>query len=151
MAICRQPCTPFDTNLQHWTEQVSWNYAEINGWSLTQGISAPDVLVHISAFEKESVHDEQCVVTTQLQQEPSVIINVSITMSAYHTIPYTGVVPNMSIEVFRTDCGLVSLTCLRASLISSRNSRYSALSLGCVLSSNRGSNLTTSTSTCTPS
>ena len=35
------------TNIQHWTEQVSWNYARINEWQLTQRIAAPGVLVLI--------------------------------------------------------------------------------------------------------
>jgi len=65
------------------------------------------VLVHIYVLE-ESVHDAQCVVTTQLQQESSVIINVSITMSANHILPYTSIVSNMCIEVSQKYRGFVS-------------------------------------------
>jgi len=48
--------------------------------TVTQRISAP---VYISVLE-ESVDDTQCVVTAQLQQESSDIINVDITMSVSH-------------------------------------------------------------------
>ena len=78
--------TPFDTNAKHRSEQVSRSYAEISEWSLTQRISAPGVLVHISVLE-QSVHDAQCAVIGQLHQESSVIIDVSIIMSADHTPP----------------------------------------------------------------
>jgi len=37
---------PFYVYVQHWTEQVSCNYTEINEWLLAQRISAPGVLVH---------------------------------------------------------------------------------------------------------
>jgi len=57
----RQFYTHFDTNVQHWVEQVSWNYAEINEWPLTQRISALDALVQISVLV-QSVHGSQCVV-----------------------------------------------------------------------------------------
>jgi len=50
-------------------------------------MSAPGAPARISVLE-ESVYDEQCVVAAQLQQESSVIINVSITMSGNHTRAY---------------------------------------------------------------
>jgi len=57
---------------------------------LTQQTSAPVVLVHISVLE-ESIHDSQWVVTTQLEQEPSVIIYISITMLTNHTLPFLSI------------------------------------------------------------
>jgi len=47
-------------------KQVSRNYAEISESRLNKKISAPGLLVHISMLE-EFFHDEQCVVTAQLQ------------------------------------------------------------------------------------
>jgi len=41
----------------------------------------PGVLVQISVLE-ESVYDEQCIATAQLQQEPSIVIYFSIIMLA---------------------------------------------------------------------
>ena len=61
------------------------SYTEIIEQPLTQPISAPGVLAQISVSE-ESVHYVLRVVTAQLQH--SVIINVSITTSADHTLPY---------------------------------------------------------------
>ena len=69
--------------VQHETEQVSWNYADIYEWLLTQRTSVAGVLVHIFMLEG-SVHDAQCVVTAQLQQEASIIIYMCIAMSANH-------------------------------------------------------------------
>ena len=46
---------------------------KINEWQLTQAISIPGSPVYISVSDK-SVHDAQCVVSSQLQQERSVII-----------------------------------------------------------------------------
>jgi len=48
---------------------------------------------------EEGVHDAQCVVIAQLQLASSVIIIVSITMSADHTLPYPGIVPSVCIDV----------------------------------------------------
>ena len=45
VVIGRQFCTPFDMNVQHWTEQIRWNHAEINEWPLTRIISIPSALV----------------------------------------------------------------------------------------------------------
>jgi len=70
---------------QYWTEQVSWNYAQINEWPLTKGISAPGVLVHISVLKK-SVHDAPCVVTTHLQEDYSVIIHHRWPITPFHTL-----------------------------------------------------------------
>ena len=80
-------------------EQVSWNYTKTTEWLLTQG---PVVLVHISVLEG-SVHDAQCVATTQLQQDSSVIISFTITMPANHTLPLPSIVPNVCIEVSQKD------------------------------------------------
>ena len=44
---------------------------------------------------KKSVHGAQCVVTPQLQQNPSCIIYVSVTTSVDHTLPYHSIVPNV--------------------------------------------------------
>ena len=75
---------PFSTSVQHWAEQVSWNYAEINEWPLAPRISEPGVLVQISPFE--GVHDAQCVFTAQFQQQSSVIIYVFRYQSCPHII-----------------------------------------------------------------
>jgi len=56
VVIGRQFCTPSVTKVQHWLEQVSWNYAEINDWRLTQWISAPGALVQISVLEVFIMH-----------------------------------------------------------------------------------------------
>jgi len=63
---------------------------------VTQQISAKVVRVKISVLEK-SVHDAQCVITAQLQHKPSVIIYVSTTMLANHTILFFSVVSNACI------------------------------------------------------
>ena len=42
VVISRQFCSPY-TNVQLWTEPVSWMYADINEWPLTQRISVPGV------------------------------------------------------------------------------------------------------------
>jgi len=78
--------------------------------------------VHILVLE-ESVHDAQCVVTTELEQERSFIIYISITMLANHTLPYTSIVPSTAcIEVPRRTVDSLSLPHSRASLVSSTNS-----------------------------
>ena len=47
--------------VQHWLERVSWNYAQINGWPLTERISAPGVYVQISVLKKMfMVHSALC-------------------------------------------------------------------------------------------
>jgi len=43
----------------------------------------------------------------QLQQASPLIIIVSITMSANRTLPYTGIVSNVSIQVSQNDRGFV--------------------------------------------
>jgi len=83
----------------------------------------------ISELE-ESVHDAQCVVTAQLQQESSVTINFSITMSVNHTLPQSCVVPTCALESPKRIVDWLVLTLRRASLISSTNSGYSALAFG---------------------
>jgi len=88
-----------------------------------QNICDISVLVHITVLE-ESVHDAQCTLTAQLEQESSV--NVSITMLVDHTTPYHDVVPNVCIEVTKRIVDSIALTLRRASLISSTNSGYSA-------------------------
>jgi len=40
---------------------------------------------------QESVHDVECDVAAQLQQELPVVITVTITMSAEHIHPYPGI------------------------------------------------------------
>jgi len=66
------------------------NCAEISEQPLFLRISAPGVLAHISRLE-ESVHDVECDVTAQLQQELPVVITVTITMSAEHIRPYPSI------------------------------------------------------------
>jgi len=59
IVICQQFYITIDTKVQHWTEQVSWNYADMNDWPLTQRISAPDEFTQINMLE-ESFHYAQC-------------------------------------------------------------------------------------------
>ena len=144
--------TKFCTNDQHWSEQVSWKYAEINEWPLTQRISAPGVLVQISGLE-ESVHYAQCVVTAQLQQERSGIIDVSITMLKNNTLPYPTIVPSVCIEISKWIVCSLSLTLHRASLVSSTNCGCSALVFGpytCVLRRERPNNFNLNIHTLSP-
>jgi len=63
--------------------------------------------VHISLLD-ESVHVAQCVVTAQMQKDTLVVIYVSITMSANHTLAYSDIVPNVCIHVSQRDRGFVS-------------------------------------------
>ena len=88
-------------------EIASRKYAEINARPFTQWISAQGVLVHIPILE-ESVHDAQCVVTAQLQLQPSVAINISITMLVNHTATHPRIVPKVCIEVSQKDRGFIS-------------------------------------------
>jgi len=76
------------------------------------------------------MHTAQFVGTTQLQQEPSVITNVSITMSVDHTPLYPSILSNVCVEVSQRTVDSLALTLQKASLISSTNSRYSALEFG---------------------
>jgi len=56
---------------------------------MTQKISSPGVLLHISVLE-ESVHDSQCVVAAELREAFSVIfIDVSTTVFANHAPSYS--------------------------------------------------------------
>ena len=122
-----QFCTPFwheHPTLSRTSQlKLSRNQWVTIEWPLTQIISAPGVLVHISVLEG-SVHDAQCVVTTQLQQESSITIYISINMSVNHP----------SINRHHPKCALNSprrivhslvLIFNMAQLISSTNSRYS--------------------------
>jgi len=77
---------------------------------------------------EESAHYAQCVVTAPLQ-EYSVNIYVSITMFSNHTLPYFSIIPNVCTEVSQKDYEFVILTLYMASLVSSMNSKYSALEL----------------------
>ena len=81
---------------------------------------------------EESVHDAQFVVTAQLQQESSLIINVSITMSPNHTLPYctSASFPTRGLKSPKRIAHLLVLTLRRTQLISSTNFRYSALEFG---------------------
>ena len=106
--------------------------------------------MHISVLE-ESVHDAQCVVATQLQQESSVIINVSITMSANHILQYTGIVPNMSIEVSQSIVDLLVLTLYRHHYFPLRIPGTMHLNLDVYLYRTRGEWRCLTTSTQTPS
>jgi len=64
--------------------------------------------VQISVLE-EGVHDAlQCVVTAQLQHEPSFVIYVSLTMLGNHILPRPKVVSNVCLEVFQNDRAFVS-------------------------------------------
>jgi len=96
----QQLCTTFDTNVQNCLEQLSENDATISEWQLT------NESLHLVYFCKPLFWKKvfmMCVVTAQFQQRLSFIIYVSITMSANHTPPYPGIVPNMcSEEVFQT-------------------------------------------------
>ena len=69
-------------------------------WPLTQRISAPGVRVQISVLE-ETFHATQYAVTAELQQEPSAIIDVSITMLHWRSQPSIShhIVRNVCIEV----------------------------------------------------
>ena len=75
-------------------------------WLLNQRISSPRVLIHVSVLD-DSVHDVLSVVTAQLQQEPSLIIYVTISIFANHTLSYLIIVTDMCIEVSETDRGFV--------------------------------------------
>ena len=97
--IGRQFCTPFDTNVQHWLEHVSWNYAEIDEWPLNQGISAPAAPAQNPLLER-SVHYAQCIDTAQLQQQTSVLI-----CQSHLSIPR--IVPNVCSEIFQKDRGFI--------------------------------------------
>ena len=128
--IGRQFCTSFHTNtVQHWTQHVSWSYAEIEGWLLPHRISAPAVLVQISPLE-ESVHYAQCVATAKLQQELSVIIYVSFAVYAstpFHA-PASFLTCALKSPKWIVDSLVLIICC--ASVISSTNSGYSALDFG---------------------
>jgi len=89
------------------------------------------VFVHISVLE-ESVHDIQCVVGTQLHQEPSVVIYVSITMLTNHALPHPGIVPNACIKVSRRILDSFTIIVRRASLLSfsHTNSGHGAFECG---------------------
>jgi len=62
---------------------------------------------------EESIHDVHSVVTAQLQQDPCVIIYISITMFANHTLPYPRSVPNVCMEVSQKDRGFVRFSILQ--------------------------------------
>ena len=130
MVIHQQFCITFNTNVQHWTEQVSWNYADMNDWPLTQRISAPDELMQINVLE-ESFHYAQCALLQHSCCRSHPVSHTSAsTMLTGHTSLHPGVALNICIELSQRYSGFVSLNFRRASLIYSANSEHSALTFG---------------------
>jgi len=105
--------------------------------------------VLISVLEN-AARDTQCVVVGQLQQEPSIVIKVSIRMLTDHILLDTRVVYNVCQEVSQKDRGFLSITFRRASLVSSNNAAHCSVEFRPLIFIKHRSSLSISTSTWTP-
>jgi len=117
----RQFCTLFNTIVQHWTENVSCNYAEINEWPLAQrSLRQMYLCIPLRRTKVLMMHSA----LLQQLQEPSVIICVSITKLEITTFHAPASFTTCALKFPKTIVDLLDSTLRRASLVSSKNSGY---------------------------